>query len=64
MSILDGKEIQEHTPDTLERLMYTTAKVYFLLDAFKLWSEEGTFTFPDGDIWSQEEHERFKAQGL
>lgn len=23
-------------------------KIHFLLDTYNLWSEEGTFTFPDG----------------
>lgn len=30
------------------------AEVRFLLDAYKLWSEEGTFTFPDGITWHRD----------
>ena len=26
-------------------------KIYFLLAKYNLWSEDGDFTFPDGDIW-------------
>lgn len=29
------------------------AKVVFLLDTFNLWSEDGHFTFPDGDTWER-----------
>jgi hypothetical protein len=27
------------------------AKIRFLLETHKLWSEDGTYSFPDGDTW-------------
>lgn len=29
------------------------AKVVYLLTAHELWSENGTFTFPDGETWAR-----------
>lgn len=28
-----------------------TSKIRFLLDHYDLWSDDGVFCFPDGDIW-------------
>jgi hypothetical protein len=32
-----------------------TEKIYFLLDACNLWESDGSFTFPDGDVWYRDE---------
>ena len=29
------------------------AKVVYLLTAHELWSEDGTYTFPDGETWAK-----------
>ena len=29
------------------------AKVKYLIEQYPGWSEDGTFTFPDGDTWTQ-----------
>jgi len=34
------------------------AKVIYLIDSNKLWSEDDTFTFPDGETWG-----RFDPEG-
>lgn len=34
--------------DTSDELEVVTGYVIWLLDTYHLWSEEGTFTFPDG----------------
>ena len=26
-------------------------KIMYLLDTYKLWSEDGTFTWPNGEMW-------------
>ena len=37
-----------------------TAKIYFLIDIYHLWAEDGTFTFPDGDMWELSQYREFE----
>jgi hypothetical protein len=38
--------------DSLEREHFDlTAKVIWMINAYPGWSEDGTFTFPDGETW-------------
>ena len=42
-----------------EELVTAQAQLVLLLDTYKLWSPEGTFTFPDGSTAYRENWERF-----
>lgn len=44
------------TPNPDAEIDDLITKIAFLLDHFHLWSEDGYFTFPDGDTWTNAHH--------
>lgn len=49
-------------PEVLEALNILASRVWHLLEAHRL-MPEGSYTFPDGDTWTEEELQQWKASG-
>jgi len=56
--------VEEARPDLLNHLADYTGYIYWLIDTQNLWSEDGFYAFPNGDIWSKKDYEQFKLVGL
>lgn len=53
-----GTKLKDYKGDLDMENFDLIAKVIYLLSYNELWSEDGTFTFPDGETWAYiEDHD-------
>lgn len=52
-----GTKLKDYAGDLTVENFDLIAKVVFLLTYYNLWSDEGTYTFPDGETWGKMEAE-------
>lgn len=50
----NGTRLKDYTAKELDMENFDLiAKVIYLISINDLWSEDGTFTFPDGETWAE-----------
>lgn len=50
-------DLAQYIRQVLEEWPEIHMRTEYLLDTYNLWSEDGTFTFPDGETWHKESKE-------